>query len=179
MCMAPFGATSVFTRVNCTTALDAPARAGYQMPHRLMVQELADGQVAAALQRSGQSFSEPAGDSVAFDCPFGAGEREELRWHLEDCLIAPYAVYEDRGPVVEARLPDWARSHSSWRTYAIADHLYFIPSRSDVEKERADGGINWPDRLRATVPASPRMAESGHQCNGGQSGQLSAWSRSR
>jgi CHAT domain len=80
------------------------------MTHRLMVQEQSDGRVAVALQRSGQSFAEAAGDAVAFDSPFGAREREDIRWYLEDYLIAPYAVYEERGRNVEARLPEWGKA---------------------------------------------------------------------
>jgi len=62
-----------------------------------------------ALQRSGQIFPEVAGDPVPFSSLFGAAEREDLRWYLEDYLIAPYAVYEQRGLAVEARLPSGAR----------------------------------------------------------------------
>ncbi len=77
------------------------------MTHRLMVAEQPDGRVAVALQRSGQIFPEAAGDAVQFDSPFGVAEREDIRWYLEDYLIAPFAVYEERGRNVEARLPEW------------------------------------------------------------------------
>jgi tetratricopeptide (TPR) repeat protein len=80
------------------------------MAHRLQVEELADGRVAVGLQRSGQIFAEAAGGPVAFESPFGAAQREDVRWYLEDYLIAPYAVYEERGRAVEARLPELGRS---------------------------------------------------------------------
>src|SRR6476660_942919 len=80
------------------------------MAHRLQVEELSDGRIAVGLLRSGQSFLEAAGDPVAFNSPFGEAEREDIRWYLEDYLIAPYAVYEERGRRIEARLPDWGRS---------------------------------------------------------------------
>jgi hypothetical protein len=80
------------------------------MTHRLMVAEQADGRVAVALQRSGQMFPEAAGDAVPFVSPFGVAEREDIRWYLEDYLIAPYAVYEERGRNVEACLPEWGKA---------------------------------------------------------------------
>src|SRR5215471_9074138 len=80
------------------------------MTHRLIVEELSDGRVAVALQRSGHSFPEAAGDPVPFNSPFGVAEREDIRWYLEDYLIAPYAVYEERGRTVEARLPEWGKA---------------------------------------------------------------------
>jgi hypothetical protein len=80
------------------------------MTHRLYVKELPDGRVEVALQRSGQSFPEPASDPVPFESPFGDAEREDVRWYLEDYLIAPYAVYEERGRTLEGRLPEWGRA---------------------------------------------------------------------
>ena len=59
------------------------------MTHRLQVEELLDGRVAVALLRSGQSFPEASGDLVPFSSPFGDAEREDIRWYLEDYLIAP------------------------------------------------------------------------------------------
>jgi hypothetical protein len=80
------------------------------MTHRLTVMEQADGRVAVAVQRSGQIYPEAVGDAVAFVSPFGVAEREDIRWYLEDYLIAPYAVYEERGRNVEARLPEWGKA---------------------------------------------------------------------
>jgi tetratricopeptide (TPR) repeat protein len=80
------------------------------MTHRLIVEERSDGRVAVALRRSGQSFPEAAGDPVIFNSPFGAAEREDIRWYLEDYLIAPYAVYEERGRTIEAHLPEWGKA---------------------------------------------------------------------
>jgi hypothetical protein len=63
-----------------------------------------------ALPPSKQIDFERAGDPVPFSSPVGEAEREDLRWYLEDYLIAPYAVYEERGRKVEERLPLWGRS---------------------------------------------------------------------
>lgn len=78
------------------------------MPNRLVVEELSAGRVQVGFRRGGQDFNEGSGEPVAFVSPFGAAEREELRWYLEDYLIAPYAVYEQRGQAVSAKLPEWA-----------------------------------------------------------------------
>ena len=80
------------------------------MTHRLQVEELPDGRVVVALLRSGQSFPEASRDPVPFNSPFGVAEREDIRWYLEDYLIAPYAVYEERGRGIEARLPECGQS---------------------------------------------------------------------
>ena len=37
-------------------------------------------------------------------------DREELRWYLEDYLVVPYAVYEERGPTIRAKLPGWGEA---------------------------------------------------------------------
>jgi hypothetical protein len=76
--------------------------------HRLKVEEQSDGRVAVSLKRSGQIDFEPAGDPVPFSSPLGEAEREDLRWYLEDYLIAPYAVYEERGRKVESACPSGA-----------------------------------------------------------------------
>jgi tetratricopeptide (TPR) repeat protein len=39
--------------------------------------------------------------------PLDAQELEDLRWYLEDYLLAPFGVWEDRGPAVQARLAGW------------------------------------------------------------------------
>ena len=80
------------------------------MANRVVVEELSEGRVQVGFRRGGQDFDEVSGDPVAFVSPFGAAEREELRWYLEDYLIAPYAVYEQRGQAVSAKLPEWGRA---------------------------------------------------------------------
>ena len=39
--------------------------------------------------------------------PLDEGALEDLRWYLEDYLRAPFGVWEDRGPQIEARLAGW------------------------------------------------------------------------
>jgi tetratricopeptide (TPR) repeat protein len=39
--------------------------------------------------------------------PLGEGALEDLRWYLEDYLLAPFGVWEERGPAVQEKLAGW------------------------------------------------------------------------
>ena len=39
--------------------------------------------------------------------PLDAEALEDLRWYLEDYLLAPFGVWEDRGPAVQDKLAGW------------------------------------------------------------------------
>jgi tetratricopeptide (TPR) repeat protein len=39
--------------------------------------------------------------------PLDTDALEDLRWYLEDYLLAPFGVWEDRGPAVRGKLPRW------------------------------------------------------------------------
>src|SRR4051812_46498155 len=79
------------------------------MPNRLLIDDVGGGLVRVGFRRSGQDFEE-WGEPVGFKPPFSAAEREDLRWYLEDYLTAPFAVYEERGRAVQARLVEWGRA---------------------------------------------------------------------
>lgn len=79
------------------------------MSDRLVLEEMPERDVRVSLRRAGHEEAE-ATAPVAFASPFGKAEREDLRWYLEDYLIAPYAVYEERGQQVRGRLPDWGET---------------------------------------------------------------------
>jgi len=42
--------------------------------------------------------------------PLDDGALEDLRWYLEDYLRAPFGVWEDRGPQIQARLAGWGEA---------------------------------------------------------------------
>jgi tetratricopeptide (TPR) repeat protein len=42
--------------------------------------------------------------------PLGEEVLEDLRWYLEDYLRAPFGVWEERGPKVQARLGEWGEA---------------------------------------------------------------------
>ena len=60
--------------------------------------------------------------------PLDEGELEDLRWYLEDYLRAPFGVWEERGPQIQARLAGWGHavfasvfgSGPSWDAYQRA-----------------------------------------------------------
>jgi hypothetical protein len=80
------------------------------MPNRLIVEELSGDQVRVGFRRAGQESDEVFGEAISFASPFSAAEREDLRWYLEDYLIAPFAVYEERGQAVRAKLAQWGQA---------------------------------------------------------------------
>ncbi|MER2266117.1 tetratricopeptide repeat protein [Methylobacterium oxalidis] len=80
------------------------------MTNRLFLEELPDRRVGVSLRRSGHEYSEGVGQPVAFAPPLTDADREDLRWYLEDYLMAPYAVYEERGQQIGQRLPEWGEA---------------------------------------------------------------------
>ncbi len=75
------------------------------MPDRLLVDLSEDGQAAVLSWPNGGLPEELSRGPVTW--PLDAAELEELRWYLEDYLLAPFGVWEDRGPAVQARLAEW------------------------------------------------------------------------
>jgi len=75
------------------------------VPDRLLVDLDADGEVKVQAWPDGGLPEEVARSPLAW--PLDADALEDLRWYLEDYLLAPFGVWEDRGPTVRARLPGW------------------------------------------------------------------------
>lgn len=75
------------------------------MTNRLLVELGAGGRVSVGAWLDGELL--PFGEPVELALPLADGALEELRWYLEDYLQAPFGVYGDRGPMVEACLADW------------------------------------------------------------------------
>ena len=78
------------------------------MPNRLLVDLGADGQAAVMSWPDGGLPQEVSRGPLAW--PLDPDALEDLRWYLEDYLRAPFGVYEDRGPGVAARLPEWGKA---------------------------------------------------------------------
>ena len=83
---------------------------GGRVADRLLVDLTADGQVSVGTWLEGELPGGAAGDPDALAWPLDAGALEELRWYLEDYLRAPFGVYEDQGPGIAARLPEWGEA---------------------------------------------------------------------
>jgi hypothetical protein len=76
------------------------------MVDRLLVDLAADGRASVAAWLDGDDFP-GAGEPFDLTWPLDADALEDLRWYLEDYLVAPFGVYGERGPRVQARLADW------------------------------------------------------------------------
>ncbi len=76
------------------------------MPDRLVVDLGEDGR-AAVLSWPAHGMPEPLSAAAPLTWPLDAAALEDLRWYLEDYLLAPFGVWEDRGPTVAGKLAGW------------------------------------------------------------------------
>ena len=75
------------------------------VPDRLLVDLGGDGQAAVLSWPDGGLPEEVSRAPLAW--PLDADALEDLRWYLEDYLLAPFGVWEDRGPAVQGKLAGW------------------------------------------------------------------------
>jgi hypothetical protein len=75
------------------------------LPGRLVVDLSGDGQVGVL---SWPHRGIPREISRApLEWPLDADALEDLRWYLEDYLLVPFGVWEDRGPAIKEKLAAW------------------------------------------------------------------------
>ena len=75
------------------------------MPDRLLVDLGNDGQ-AEVLAWPDEGMPERV-SRAPLAWPLDGAVLEDLRWYLEDYLLAPFGVWEDRGPAVQEKLAGW------------------------------------------------------------------------
>ena len=75
------------------------------MPDRLLVDLRQDGQASVMTWPDGGMPEEVS--TAPLTWPLDGDALEDLRWYLEDYLQAPFGVWEDRGPAVQAKLAGW------------------------------------------------------------------------
>lgn len=75
------------------------------MPDRLLVDLGGDGQVAVSSWPENGLPEEVSRAPLAW--PLDDDALEDLRWYLEDYLLAPYGVWEERGPAISGKLAAW------------------------------------------------------------------------
>lgn len=75
------------------------------MPNRLVVDLGADGQAKVLSWPDGGIPEQVSQAPLAW--PLNADALEDLRWYLEDYLLAPYGVWEERGPAIREKLSGW------------------------------------------------------------------------
>jgi tetratricopeptide (TPR) repeat protein len=75
------------------------------VPDRLVVDLTGDGQAAVLMWPDG-GFPEEV-SRAPLTWPLDRDALEDLRWYLEDYLLAPYGVWEEHGPAIQDKLPAW------------------------------------------------------------------------
>ena len=78
---------------------------GGVLADRLLVDLSGDGQAEVLVWPDGE-LPEPV-SRAPLSWPLDGDALEDLRWYLEDYLLAPFGVWEDRGPAVQAKLASW------------------------------------------------------------------------
>ena len=61
---------------------------------------------------------------------------EDLRWYLEDYLRAPFGVWEDRGPRIQAQLAGWGEA-------VFASVFGSGPARDAYQRARDQAAWSW------------------------------------
>jgi hypothetical protein len=78
---------------------------GGDLPDRLLVDLDTGGQARVSSWPDGGLPEEVSRAPLAW--PLDADALEDLRWYLEDYLLAPYGVWEERGPAIREKLAGW------------------------------------------------------------------------
>ncbi|MFD3312954.1 tetratricopeptide repeat protein [Streptomyces sp. NPDC058694] len=103
------------------------------MAERLLLDVDEDGRVSVSAWRSGETLHNRVGDPIPLVWPLDGPALEELRWYLEDYLRAPFGVYGERGPRVEAQFPKWGAQ--------VFEAVFGSgPARDAYTRARARGG---------------------------------------
>jgi hypothetical protein len=77
------------------------------VPDRLVVDLGGDGQAKVLAWPNGGMPEEVSRAPLTW--PLGVEALEDLRWYLEDYLLAPFGVWEEHGPAVQAKLAGWGK----------------------------------------------------------------------
>jgi tetratricopeptide (TPR) repeat protein len=80
----------------------------WQVANRLLVDLEPDGLVTVSTWP--ESGPPETVSQARLEWPLDAAALEDLRWYLEDYLRAPFGVWEDRGPHIQARLAGWGEA---------------------------------------------------------------------
>jgi hypothetical protein len=75
------------------------------LPDRLLVDLDLDGLATVGVEPDGGLYEQVSQAPLAW--PLDADALEDLRWYLEDYLLAPYGIWEDRGPAIREKLTEW------------------------------------------------------------------------
>jgi tetratricopeptide (TPR) repeat protein len=93
-----------------TVPADAKTARGAVVAHRLIVDLRSDGLASVVSWRDGEPRASRAGRPFELVWPLDGEDLEELRWYLEDYLLAPFGVYAERGPEIADVLAMWGEA---------------------------------------------------------------------
>ncbi len=79
---------------------------GWGVPDRLVVDLGGEGRAKVMWMPPGGGLAEEVSEGP-LTWPLDGDALEDLRWYLEDYLLAPFGVWEERGPAVRAKLAAW------------------------------------------------------------------------
>jgi hypothetical protein len=101
---------------------------------RLIVDLGEDGTVTVGTL-AGDGELPSVAECAALSWPLGGEALEDLRWYLEDYLIAPFGVYGDRGARVGASLGEWGEAvfSSVFGSGPARDAYLGMRARGEVE----------------------------------------------
>jgi tetratricopeptide (TPR) repeat protein len=75
------------------------------MPDRLIVDLDTDGLATVGVEPGGGMYERVSQAPLVW--PLDAGALADLRWYLEDYLLAPFGVWEEHGPAIQGKLTGW------------------------------------------------------------------------
>jgi tetratricopeptide (TPR) repeat protein len=101
------------------------------LPDRLVVDLGGDGQ--ARVLSSPESAMPEEVSRAPLGWPLDADALEDLRWYLEDYLLAPFGVWEDRGPAVRGKLAGWGDE--------VFGSVFGVGPARDVYQRARDKGL--------------------------------------
>ncbi len=102
------------------------------MPDRLLVDLDGNGQVTVGLAPSDGGLAETV-SRAGLVWPLDGAALEDVRWYLEDYLRAPFGVWEERGPEIQARLASWGE--------AVYASVFGPGPARDAYQRARDGGL--------------------------------------
>jgi len=77
------------------------------VPDRLLVDLLESGQAVVQSWPDGGLPEEVSRAPLAWPLDLDGEALEDLRWYVEDYLLAPFGVWEERGPAIRSKLAGW------------------------------------------------------------------------
>ena len=113
---------------------------GWGVPDRLLVDLTGDGQAVVGSWPDGGLPTEVSRARLVW--PLDGDALEDLRWYLEDYLLAPFGVWEDRGPAVRGKLVGWGEQ--------VFGSVFGVGPARDACQRARDRGLGVV--LRSEVP---------------------------